>query len=278
MKCFYHSADLDGKCSGAIVKMRHPECELIGINYGQAFPWESIVPGETVFMVDFSLQPFGQMEWLSGICDLIWIDHHKSALEQAAASSCFMPFAQHCAIGRAGCELTWEFVYPDKPLPEAVRLLGRYDVWDHVDADVLPFQYGLRLYDLDPNNQELWQAVFYAGTADVIKQGKVLMAYEEQQNAIYVRSYGFEVELDGLRCIALNKGLTGSLVFKSVYDPAKHDAMLTFVRKRDHWKVSLYADKPEVDVSAICAAWGGGGHKGAAGFSVRCCRLGGFRF
>ena len=38
MKCFYHSADLDGHCSGAIVKMVYPECELIGINYGDKFP------------------------------------------------------------------------------------------------------------------------------------------------------------------------------------------------------------------------------------------------
>ena len=73
MKCFYHSADLDGHCSAAIVKAVCPECELIGINYGDAFPWDLFVEAEerksgsiilpakepeTVYMVDFCLQPF----------------------------------------------------------------------------------------------------------------------------------------------------------------------------------------------------------------------------
>jgi hypothetical protein len=42
MICFYHSADLDGHCSGAIIKKVHPECELIGINYGDEFPWDKV--------------------------------------------------------------------------------------------------------------------------------------------------------------------------------------------------------------------------------------------
>ena len=71
MKAFYHSADLDGHCSGAIVKYAHPECELIGINYGDKFPWESIGQDETVYMVDFSLQPFSDMIRLNKACSLI---------------------------------------------------------------------------------------------------------------------------------------------------------------------------------------------------------------
>ena len=48
MKCFFHSADLDGHCSGAIVKHKYPDCEMIGINYGQEFPWDTIEKGEKV--------------------------------------------------------------------------------------------------------------------------------------------------------------------------------------------------------------------------------------
>jgi len=53
MKCFYHSSDLDGHCSGAIVKQEYADCEMIGIDYGNKFPWDSIEIRETVFMVDF---------------------------------------------------------------------------------------------------------------------------------------------------------------------------------------------------------------------------------
>ena len=33
--CFYHKADLDGVCSGAIVKHFVPDCELYGFDYGE---------------------------------------------------------------------------------------------------------------------------------------------------------------------------------------------------------------------------------------------------
>ena len=76
MKCFYHSADLDGHCSGAIVKHKYPECELIGINYGDEFPWDDLDIDDPIYMVDFSLQPFDQMIKLGKHFNLIWIDHH----------------------------------------------------------------------------------------------------------------------------------------------------------------------------------------------------------
>lgn len=55
MKCFYHKVDLDGQCAGAIIYKRYPECEMIGINYNDKFPWDTIKKNEKVFMVDFSL-------------------------------------------------------------------------------------------------------------------------------------------------------------------------------------------------------------------------------
>ena len=71
---------------------------------------------------------------------------------------------------------------------------------------------------------------------------------------------------DGLRCIAVNETMGNSLTFASVWDPEKYDAMLCFYWKRTQWTVSLFSDKPDVDVSGVCKARGGGGHTGASGF------------
>lgn len=272
MKCFYHSADLDGHCAGAIIKYRFPQCEMIGINYGDVFSWERIEPDETVVMVDFSL-PIEDMERLNGMCTLVWIDHHKSAIETARARCFLASGEQVLVIGEAGCELAWRWCFGTEPC-RAVFLLGRYDVWDHHNhPGALEFQYGMRnLDDTCPRNQGLWHELFNDKPSPdslvqtITQDGGLLLSYEERQNAKYVRSCAFEVDLDGLRCIAVNKGLTNSLVFKSVYDPEKHDVMLSFVRRPGKWTVSVYSDKPEVDASAICKARGGGGHRGAAGF------------
>jgi len=137
MKAFFHSSDLDGQCSGAIVKRFYPECRLIGINYGQPFPWDDIEPNEPVFMVDFCLQPFEDMVRLANMATLVWIDHHKSAIEESVAYHVDKAIPGLRQVGLAGCELTWtyiqEFVMRDKkekePVPLAVTLIGAYDTW-----------------------------------------------------------------------------------------------------------------------------------------------------
>ena len=86
MICFYHRADLDGRCSGAIVKAHFPECRMIGMDYGEEMPWTEIYPNEEVYLVDFSLQPFEKMIRLQKLAQLIWIDHHKSAIADAEAA------------------------------------------------------------------------------------------------------------------------------------------------------------------------------------------------
>ncbi len=157
MKCFYHSADLDGHCSGAIVKMVFPDCEMIGINYGDEFPWDSIPVGcgETIFMVDFSLQPYPQMRKLERHADpLVWIDHHKSAIDEheewIKAGDGGVLGIQESGMG--ACQLVWEYLkyeirahgYSGAMISTFIKLLAEYDVWDHSDPRTLGFQYGMR--------------------------------------------------------------------------------------------------------------------------------------
>lgn len=273
MKCFYHSADLDGHCSGAIVKQFNPDCEMIGINYGDAFPWEEIERKEQIIMVDFSLQPFSDMVKLADYLDgqggdgLLWIDHHKSAIIEWEEHN--RPF-QNVIMdnSKAACELCWNFFAPHDRMPEAVYFLGRYDIWKHEGiTGCLEFQYGMRSFGDTRPDAPIWPDLFAGKHTDrVIRDGITILQYERNQNKAFAAAYAFETEIDGLRCVAVNKGMTSSLVLESVYDREKHDAMLTFAFRKGQWTISLYSDKPDIDVSVICKARGGGGHKGAAGF------------
>lgn len=282
MKCFYHSADLDGHCSGAIVKFFNPECELIAINYGQDFPWDKIGPQERIYMVDFSLQPFEGMQKLNAIADLVWIDHHQSAIDDAPTSGLLIKGLYRSGIG--ACLLTWEY-FSKEPPPFAVQLLAEYDVWNHSDTRTLPFQYGLRMQNTDPRTSDamvLWKILFHKEKIvnDLINAGKTILEYEAQTNAKFCKAYAFEtimpsypniseVPPPGFRAICVNRGFTNSKVFDSVWNSEKYDLMITFCRlplPKHQWTVSLYSDKPEVDCGAIAKSFGGGGHKGAAGF------------
>lgn len=294
IRVFYHSADLDGMCSGAIVKYRFPDVVMHPINYGDEFPFNEIEPEDTVYMVDFCLQPFGFMQRLSmllaGTGELIVIDHHKTTLDEWSKS--------HTVYGnwllqtdKAACELTWEYLFPDKPVPLAVKLLSLYDSWrfqgHELEDMVLPFQVRMRMEDLDPHNKhsdhamsnwtDFFEEPIHLNITKLIEEGRLLLRYDEANKAKYARTYAFETTLHlfshqvirprAFKAIAVNLGHTNSKVFDSVYDPAKHELMVTFVRRVDKlWNVSLYSTKPEIDCGEIAKSFGGGGHKGAAGF------------
>lgn len=266
MKCFYHKSDLDGHCSGAIVKYLHAECKLLGVDYKDSIKQFEIEENEAVYVVDFSFSR-EEMSWLNKHTQLTWIDHHKSAIEKC--SGLIISGVQE--VGRAGCELTWEHCFYDEFIPEAVRLLGRYDVWDHEDPDVLPFQYGMRqnAETRPEHSMELWADILERaaiGLYDIIDTGRTIIMYEEKQNKIYAQGMAYEVDFEGCRAIVMNKAYANSKAFDSVYNSDKHDIMILFGVKPGEIKYTLFCDKPEIDVSLIAGKYGGGGHKGAAGF------------
>lgn len=261
--CFYHN-DMDGKCAGAIVNQAFPGIELRSIQYGQSFPFDEVYE-KFVYMVDFCLQPFELMEELNGICELVWIDHHKSAVEEAQKRG-FLCAGQLLRVGDAGCELAWEYFFPSNPLPRAVHLLGRYDVWDHTDPDALPFQYAMRTLSLPPSAHGWWECLFEVDDlSTLIRDGQTMIMYAENYDAEYAHA-AFETRLDGLHGVAINRLYNNSKAFDTVYDPNKHDVMISFGWRDKQWTVSLYATKADIDVAKLAKRYGGGGHRGAAGF------------
>lgn len=298
--CFYHNSDLDGKCAGAIVRKHHPRCVLAGSNYGYPFPWPStpwegrspkvrdeepklwhVMPSDTVYIVDFSW-PMDEMlrvrDYLQdGGGRLIWIDHHKTAIDDYEGAIAGGADQIHGLrrIGDAGCELTWEYLETEEA-PRAVYLLGRYDVWDHKDPDVLPFQMGMRQKSWWPDDEE-WPAMFDDGLAldvPICNEGRVILGYATSQRESTARSYGRDIRIrlpDGeITGVAINTPDRCSQAFEAVLDPSRHFFMAAYMHtphKPQKWSVSLYSARDDVNVGAIAKMFGGGGHRGAAGFT-----------
>ena len=260
------------------MKYRSPHCEMFPINYGQPVPWDKLEPGEEIYVVDFSF-PAEDMKRLDSDYYLVWIDHHKTAID-AAEEAGFFPLGRR-RVGTAACQLTWDYVM-NKPVPDGVRLLGEYDVWDHADPLCLPFQYGFRFFENTlPDNQGLWAPFFERNTAHLVdavcQTGQTILTYEQRQNERFCRTYAFETKLlctsptEGTRwysAICANRGHSNSKLFDAVYDAATHDLMITFCRsgRENKWLVSLYTTHAGIDCGAIARTFGGGGHRGAAGF------------
>lgn len=276
MIVIYHSRDLDGFCSGAIVKKKYPNAKLIGYDYGQPFPWEEIPFGEPVIMIDVSL-PMDDMFKLADLSgNFTWIDHHKSAIEDFYKCSA-PPLGTKIVlnVGIAACELAWQYFFPEQEMPEAVNLLGEYDTWRNGDENrwkdkILPFQFGMRMRCTSPETfPDLLD--YEDPDVDLIyrirMEGNTILEYQAQTNMRNCRSNAFYILFEDYRAICLNGGPFNSDTFKSVYDEIKHDLMMPFQFNGKFWTVSLYTTK-DIDCSVLAKKWGGGGHKKAAGFQV----------
>lgn len=296
MICIYHSRDLDGFTSGAIVKKWHDELndypdnvgkgelKLIGYDYGQPVPYDQIPEGEPIIMIDVSLKMPEMSKLARHSKNLTWIDHHISAIKEYEAfmteqEEHYHPyFKAVLQDGIAACEVGWNYLFPNVEMPLSVKLLGEYDTWRNQDKyrwdnEILPFQFGMRVIcnsvetfpeNILKNTKSAKEAVWKWMDA-----GKMILNYQGLVNEAQCKKASFEIEFEGLKAICLNGGGFNSDVFKSVYDESKHDIMMPFQFDGKQWTISLYTTKDEVDCSAIAKSKGGGGHKKAAGFQVK---------
>lgn len=283
MYVLYHSRDLDGYCSGAICKKKYPDAILIGYDYGQPIPMEQIKPGQPIIIVDVRL-PMETMVTmgLHSRKQFTWIDHHQSAIldYQALEKSEPIKASYINAVlkqGISACELTWQYLFPEDEMPVAVSLLGQFDTWRNENVtnwelSVLPFQYGMKVWDID--TAQTFPPVFL-NTADkqfqrqlinnTINDGAIALSYQKNIDKANMKS-AFEVEFEGLKAIACNGAGLGSMAFDSVPGLADYDLMMPFKFNGQNWSFSLYTAKDNVDCSVLAKKYGGGGHAAASGF------------
>ena len=277
MIVIHHNKDLDGFSSGAICKLKYPEATLIGWDYKDPIPWNKIPSSQDVIMIDISFPMEEMFKLRQRSRSLTWIDHHISAKKDFDKATEGLEFKDHGITyvyedGIAACEIGWKYLFPDKPIPYAITLLGRYDTWRQKEGDwkgeTLPFQYSMRTECTSAETfpttylEEYLPSCLYKD----VEKGKAILKYQEQQDMLACERSSFEAFIDGKQVICLNTRAFSSSTLKSVYNPIKHSFMVGFEFTGDKWSVSLRSDKSDVDVSLIAKARGGGGHKAAAGF------------
>jgi oligoribonuclease NrnB/cAMP/cGMP phosphodiesterase (DHH superfamily) len=264
--CLYHN-DMDGRCAAAVVRRAlGPEVRLHATDYGENLPWEFIENSHRVVVVDFSL-PLEDMQRIREHADLIWIDHHKTAITQLSSLKEVSGIRN---IGEAACVLAWKYFFPDIPVPLAVQYIGDRDIWRFAYEQTKPFSEGLFQENTHPMNDKIWGPLMEGDQAlirNLTERGKILLEARLRRLELTIRHHAFEITFEGHRALAINQRCSGDLgelirrqgyeIGYCYYEEQQNDRLMTFV--------TLYSD--QVDVSAIAAKFGGGGHEGAAGFS-----------
>lgn len=258
----YHKSDFDGKCSAAIAAAAHQgDVDFYGFGHYDEINWTLIYQYKEVIMVDICFDDVTDMIMLNNMCDLTWIDHHVSAINNCKN----MDIKGLRRVGTAACELCWEFFFPHITLPYGVKHIALNDIWNQTDKYTLPFQYGMRYLNIKAEDQEIWKKIFFGDAKlldEILEVGEVCFNYEKSSNKVYA-SQAYTGKFEGYNCVFLNGPNKGSLAFESV-NGSDYDMMVVYNFNGEIWKVTMYSEK--VDVSKIALKYGGGGHAAAAGF------------
>lgn len=278
----YHDADMDGRLSNEVcryhLKRLHPDANIdsYGWDYGRPVPTPKLThqldhnPNEPVraewvlydaiYIVDLSVDELMARPELRD--KIVWIDHHKSAIEKwdTKFAGDERPFKGIRIDGVAACRLCWAWftwgklpkgVLPSKqdtiePLtksvfvdrrikePYLIRLAGEYDIWDHRDPNAKILQFGLRTLSngqlRDLCEEEFVDALEHGITGgapslgELIYHGRAIKAYCDKQNDEYSAAYSHTIMFEGLTFCALNIGQRGnSDLLKGGIKP-EHDA------------------------------------------------------
>ncbi len=272
MLCIYHIADHDGKGSAAIVRSVYPEIELLGLNHDMEIPYEQIEQHDKIVVCDISL-PVDYMFKLSENKDFTWIDHHISVIteyEEKLKNGGHNPIKGLRRSGTAAIELTWEYFYPDKPVPEGVHLLAMQDIYNLSDPRVLPFEYACQSMGVNRPDEKIWRKIINSeiDVPEMVSKGQAILSWIKVRDYRLVRGMSFTSHYKGMKCICANMPQGKSAFFDSIPHINSFDFMVNFfMNKKNCWNLSFYTSKDNVDVSKIAAEFGGGGHQKAAGAS-----------
>lgn len=290
-----HHGDQDGAMSAALVsrnlelsKVALSDIRFVPMQYGGSVP--DIGEDETVWILDFSLQPLDKMQGVINELGsrLVWIDHHDTSLQYVEqdgfdAGESLVVVRTKGQDGRpiAACELVWETLFkPVNNPPLVVKLIGEWDTWRHMDEpdselskDTVALKYwtdGFAVADTEEGLGWYIRALENKSLVNkAVAEGRILEDYSARLYEQDMRQHSFEGEFAGYPAVMYNGTGKGSLRFESVYNPSVHDLMVSYCFDGKAVNVGLYSTKPYIHCGEIAKKMGnGGGHPGAAGFQT----------
>jgi oligoribonuclease NrnB/cAMP/cGMP phosphodiesterase (DHH superfamily) len=272
-KIYYHN-DLDGRCAGAIalrsdyLKKQKEPCDLFEVDYNDEVAIDKIGLDETLIILDYSFKPAKMNRILEKTKNILWIDHHESAFEFINEYSRKIEGLRDGKY--SACELAWKYFHGDNTaVPKAVILIGDHDRWELKYGEMSEnFCIGMYAHHHHPKD-EIWDRLLTAGSSDLIveirKEGSICRRVRDNFCLDYAARYGFECDFEGHKCFAMGLYKFGTEAFGEKIKT--YDICISFEFDGNNYVVSLYSEK--INVARIAERYGGGGHKGAAGFVMK---------
>jgi len=277
MKLFFHSSDLDGQCSGAILTRRFPEARLFPYNYFYE-PSRSIdlvEKEESVIFADITPTPDNLKRLMMMTNDITIFDHHSSSLRELERAHLVFPGIM-TEDGVGACALVWEWYCKDKQLPLGIRCISEYDAWERTPENKM-FNFGLKSFNTMPTNH-IWDKILADDDITVQKilnLGRSHLSFLVPWYKRLVRSYAISGYVDDesgrpenrYTAVLMNQANVDDSIFDDV-DGVFDIYLRAVYGKHLCWLVSITTNRDDIDVSKMAERYNGGGHRKSAGFAV----------
>ena len=271
--CVYHKNCLDGIAAAWVVwKYFHGEVALVPCGYGDEPP---DVTDRDIIIVDFSFSLPVMKRLLSACRSMVWIDHHKSALEglgELLEHDTFQRLQTMTGVSSSGCGLAWDFYFPNEPLPNPLTFIQDRDLWKFE----LPYtkQVTAALFNEDLTVDLINYAVDSFKDArstyscELLATGRALLQAQGRQVKQLVET--------NLRYMQVGSHVVP--VVNAPYFLASEVGNYLVTRDNPFFAAtyhdtakgrffSLRSSDRGLDVAEVAKLYGGGGHRNAAGFS-----------
>ena len=294
----YHANCLDGfgsywAAQHWIKKIDHDaEIEAVEGVYGD--PLEYFV-GCNVYILDFSFSPALMVAAAEHAKQIVWIDHHKSAIEawdkywEYTGNPIDPPLNFHSYLSRdnskSGVGLTWEYFVgqavmyihldPTKNelfMPEILQAIQDRDLWKFN----LVFTKEVCAYMATTAQEiDIWTKVIdnflLEGSCfdSVLNEGKGILKAQAHIIEQIISSCTTTITIDGVQGLCCNAPyMFASEIGNILAKKCGSIGVTWFENSLKEAVFSLRSIDDTVDVSAIAKKFGGGGHKNAAGFKL----------
>lgn len=277
---------MDGRCAGSIVAQyenNYNREDFFEVDYIMDLtPMLNLINnGEKVYFVDYSFKE--NTKWvleqlIDKNCDVIWIDHHTSSLNliKEHDNLCSIKGLRQDKISGAALTYMYLYNYEFNDIPYYIKLVSDYDCWIYnFDPYTTYFKIGLETTKYDALD-EIWKYINendydcefgqipMSPTDKIIDTGITIKGYIDKDNEQYRNQYAYESNIGGYKALVVNRK-TNSWIFGEKYN--EYPVVCVWAFNGERYSYSIYSGDSNVDCSKIAESYGGGGHKGAAGFS-----------
>jgi hypothetical protein len=247
----YHAECADGFGAAWAIWKRFPSAQFIAVKHGDPPPGN--LAGQRIVIVDFSYSRPILENMAREASRLLVLDHHITA-EKALAG---LPYA-YFDLKKSGAVLAWEWAH-DEPAPWLLEYIQDKDLWQWALPASREINAALASYPFD---FKLWDSF---RQKELEQEGRAILRYENELVS-KLAAHATMVSFQGEVVPAVQSPVLTSQIGERL--SPHYPFCIIWHDKNGRRYYSLRSRESGTDVGSIAAAFGGGGHTHAAGFSV----------